>query len=354
MAVASWMPIEEALDPYLLTVMAQNLPPNDRGDQLIWDMFFPRQDVPSVDLYNVTALDYRPTADRREWNANGRLIPAPTPARRKVSIVPVEARDQIDEKEMQKLAEGVGGNAGTIREIIGVTVPARVKRMVEAVYRRIEVDAVKAWTTGTIIQRNPENAAQTYTASFGFSASRLLTAGTAWNDGGVNAYTLLQAWITAAEDLVGPIKGAMLRLATLNAILADAPNLPNSVSMTRTQLEDRISQDKGTSFQLYVNEQSVDIFDDGGTAYTRTKIWPAGYIAAIPTDERIGATAFAPVIRAMDLEGSANAPSGIDTNGITVFHDGYNSGKGLIIQAQANALPIPDEQRVYVTNTGVT
>jgi hypothetical protein len=56
----------------------------------------------------------------------------------------------------------------------------------------------------------------------------------------------------------------------------------------------------------------------------------------------------------MDLEGSANAPSGIDTNGITVFHDGYNSGKGLIIQAQANALPIPDEQRVYVTNTGVT
>jgi hypothetical protein len=352
MAVASWIPIEDALDPVLLTVMAQALPPNDMGDTLIWDTFCPRQDVASTELYNVTTIDYRPVADRREWNARGRLIPQPTPARRRVSIVPIEARQQIDEKEMQRMQESVGGNAQILRDLIGVSIPQRVELLVSSCYRRLEADFVKAWTTGTIVQANPETGG-TYTASFGFSASRLLTAGTAWNDGGVNAYTLLQAWITAAQDLVGPIKGAMLRLNTLNAILADAPNLPNSVTMTRSQLEDRISQDAGQAFQFYVNEQSADAFTDGGTAYTRTKIWPAGYIAAIPTDNRVGATAFAPVVRAMELDAQAHAPDGIDVRGITVYHEGYNTGRGLALEAQVNALPVIDEQRLYVTNTGV-
>lgn len=352
MATLSWIPTLDGLSPAELTVLAQAVPPNDEG-KLIWDQFFPRQNVTSVILNNVTTLDYRPTADRREWNARGRRVPMVLPARRTVTIVPIEANDRIDELEMQRISEQANGNGAILQELIGVSIPTRIERLAEACYRRLEVDAMKAWATGTIIQRNPENAAQTYTASFGFTGSRYTTAGTAWNDAGVNAYNLLQTWIVAAEDLVGPIQGAMLRLATLNAILADAPQLPNSVTMTRSQLADRITQDKGGPFQFYVNENSVDIFDDGGTAYTRTKIWPAQKIAAVPSGVKIGQSCFAPVMRAMDMVTQLGGEGGIDVRGATAYYEESNGGRELSMEVQMNALPVPDEQKVYVTDTGV-
>lgn len=352
MATASWLALEDALDPVLLTVQAQALPPNDTGEKLLWDIFFPRENVESVEIQNVTTLDYRPAADRREWNARGRNIPMITPARRAVSIVPIESYFKVDEYEMQRLSERAGGNAQTIRDIIGVDIPKRTDRLVMANYRRLELDAFKAWTTGTIIQRNPEDASKTYTASFGFSNTRYTTAGTAWNDGSVNAYALLLAWVAAAQDLVGQIAGVMMRQATFNAILADAPNLPNSVSMTRSQLTDRVQQDLGIPFSFDINENTIDVFDDGGSAVTRTKVWPTQTIAAIPVGNRIGSTAFAPVVRAQEL--SAQVPeAGIDSNGMTVYHEISNNGKELRVEAQVNAVPIPDEQKIYVTNVGV-
>jgi hypothetical protein len=231
--------------------------------------------------------------------------------------------------------------------------PKRVDRLVDACYRRLEVDAMKAWASGTIIQRNPENAAQTYTASFGFSSSRYTTAGTAWNDVSVNAYSLLLTWIQSAMDLVGPIEGVMLRLASLNAILADAPNLPNSVTMTRSQLADRIQQDIGGPFEFFLNENSVDIFDDGGITYTRTKVWTAQKIAAIPAGKQVGRTAFAPVTRAMELASQVGDAAGIDIRGASVYYESSNAGKELTTEAQMNALPIPDESKLYVTDIGV-
>lgn len=352
MAILSWIPDDEELSPAALTVRAQAIPPNDEG-QLIWDVFLPRENVDSVKLKDVTTVDFRPASDRREWNGRGRRIPMIRPALRDISIIPVEANDRIDEEEMQKLGESANGNQGVIRDLIGVSIPQRVDRLVESNYRRIELDAIQAWTAGKITQRNPENAAQTFDVSFGFDTARLNTAGTAWNDAGVNAYDLLQAWIVAAEDKVGAIEGAMLRLATLNAILADAPNLQNSVKMTRTELEDRIQQDKGGPFRLMVNENSVDIFTDGGTAYTRTKVWPAQKIAAIPVGKRVGSTAFAPVLRAMELANQVGPAAGIDVRGVTVYYEESNGGRELSIEAQVNAMPIPDEQKVYVTDAGV-
>jgi hypothetical protein len=345
--------LELAYTPLELTILAQALPRYDTGEELLWDTFLPRADVDSVDLQTVTTLDYRPAADRREWNARGRRIPLVAPTRRQVTIVPIEANDKIDEKQMQTLSEGARGNWDTVKEIIGSSLPQRTQRLAMANYRRLEIDAFQAWTAGTITQRNPENAAQTYTASFGFSSARYTTAGTAWDNVGVNAYALLLAWIAAAEDLVGPIEGVMLRLATLNAILADAPNLPNAVTMTRSALADRISEDIGEGFEFYVNENSVDVFDDGGLTYTRTKIWPAQKIAAIPRGKVIGQTAFAPVRRAMELEASANAPGGVDVRGCTVYYDSSNGGRELDIECQLNACPVPDEQKLYVTNVGV-
>lgn len=352
MASLSWVSAVRALQPAALTVLAQALPPNDRG-MLLWDGFYTRQNVDSVDLSSLAAIDYRPTADRREWNARGRRIPLAVPPRRLVSIVPIEANDKIDEKEMQRIAESAGGNAQVIRDIIGASIPQRVDRLVDADYRRLEYDAMRAWALGSITQRNPENAAQTYTASFGFAAARYTTAGTAWDNVGVNAYDLLQAWITAAEDLVGPIEGVMLRLATLNAILADAPNLENSVKMTRTSLEERVQQDKGGPFEFFLNENSIDVFDDGGTAYTRTKVWPTHKIAAVPQGNKIGTVAFAPVLRAWEIASEAGPGGKIDVNGVTVYPDVANAGKRLEVQAQLNAMPIPTEQLLYITDIGV-
>lgn len=351
MAISNYLSMLDTLSPAALTVRVQELPPTDQG-KLLWDMFLPRENVDSVTLTDVTTIDYRPSADRREWNGRGRRVPLATPVRRPVNIVPIEANDKIDEAEMQRLSEQAGGNRAALLDLIGASIPARVDRLSDACYRRLEIDAMNAWSVGSITQRNPENGF-TYAASFGFSASRYTTAGTAWNDAGVNAYDLFLAWIAAAQDLVGPVEGAMMRQATFNAILADAPNLANSVKMTRAQLEERITDDLGEAFYIAINENSVDVFDDGGTAYTRTKLWTAQRVAAIPAGKRIGRTAFAPVVRASDLVSQVGKSAGIDVRGATVYYEDSNGGRELAIECQMNAVPIPDESKLYVTNVGV-
>jgi hypothetical protein len=224
----------------------------------------------------------------------------------------------------------------------------------DACWRRLEFDTFNAWSAGEIVQRNPENAAQTFTMSFGFGSNHYLTAATAWNDGGVNAYNLLQSWIVAAEDRIGPIQGAMTSLAVFNAILADAPNLPNAVTMTRSALEDRISEDRGRPFTLVVNERKVDVFSDGGTVHVRTRLWPVGAIAAIPDDGVVGRVAFAPVLAAWDVASEAGPNVAINKNREICYPEVHNHGKRVEFRAQLNALPIPEKGRTYVTATGVT
>lgn len=339
------------LSPVALTVRVQALDPDDTG-KLMWDMFFPRRDVDSVDLSDVLTLDDRPAADRREWNGPGRLVPVQTPTVRDISMVPIEAYDKISEKEMQSLTERFIGNATLIANQIGVQIPQRADRLAMACYRRLELDAFQAWLAGTITQRNPQDASKTYTASFGIDTGRIQTAATAWNDPGVNAYDEFLAWVEDGIDEVGPVAGAMMRLATLKAIQADAPDLGNGVTMTRAQLASRLQDDLGSPFQLFVNENSVDVFDDGGTAKTRTKIWTAEKVALIPQGNAVGYSGFAPVRRAFEL--SAQVPeAGIDVRGVTIYHDPHNAGKELEIDAQLNALPVPDEELIWVIDAGV-
>jgi hypothetical protein len=333
-----------------LTVRAQTLSPNDNG-RLLWDLFFPRANVDSVNLQDISTLDDRPAADRREWNARGRLIPILTPAQRKLRIVPIEAYDKINELEMQHLMEGAFGNNAIVQDVIGVRIPDRTDRLAMACYRRLELDAMQAWATGTIVQRNPQNATQTFTASFGFPSSRIQTAGTAWS-AAANAYDEFIAWYEDGIEAVGPGDGAVMRLATLRAILADAPDLPNGVSMTRTQLAERVSQDIGQPFQFFIIENSLDVFDDGGTAVTRTKVWPAEQVAFVPAGREVGRAAFAPVVRAMELSNQVPEAS-IDVQGVTIYHDSGNGGRELEIDAQLNAMPVPDESKVFVIDAGV-
>src|SRR5262245_23069548 len=124
--------------PPELTVLAQAISKLDQG-ALLWDTFMPRQDVDSVELMDVTTLDYRPAADRREWNARGRIVPLAAPARRQVSIVPVEARQPIDENEMQALGDRTRLNWHTVAEIMSDTLPGRCAVLTQACYRSLPV-----------------------------------------------------------------------------------------------------------------------------------------------------------------------------------------------------------------------
>ncbi len=346
MADYTWMAAVEELSPAALTVRAQLLSPNDDG-RLLWDVFFPRQDVDSIDMREVVGTDARPVADRREWSGRGRLIPMMTPRLKELTMVPIESYDRIDEYEMQRLRERtLGGSAEQIRNLIGVSIPERTDRLAMADYRRLELDAFRAWALGTITQRDPQTG-RGYTASYGIDTGRYQTASTPWSDPGVNAYDEFLAWYEDAIERSGTPAGALMRLSEVRTIQADAPTLLGGVKMTRAQLEERISDDVGQPFRFYVNEQSLDPFTDGGLTTAREKVWPAGTIAYVPAGNRIGMTAFAPVTRAMDL--SDQVPdAGIDIRGVTVFHEDENIGRGLTLEAQLNAMPIPNEQNVDV------
>lgn len=345
----SWIEEVEDLSPDVLTVRAQTLSPNDNG-RLTWDVFFPRENVDSVDLDDVTTLDDRWTAERREWNAEGAEMPDQVPPRRRVSIVPIEAKKTIGEKEIQKLAEGAFGRQDVIVEQMGVRIPDRAMKLAMGDYRRLEVDSANAWALGTITQRNPEDPSKTYVASFGFDAGRYQTAGTAWNDPGVNAYELFTAWVEDGVEEVGSLAGVRLRQVHLNAILADAPDLPGGVLMTRANLVQRIQDDLGRDFRFFVDEESVDVRNDGGSAVTRTKVWPAR-VALVPAGGQVGQSAFAPVVRAMEMARQIPG-AGIDVRGVTIYYLQENGGRTLKLNAQLNALPVPDEQLMWVINPG--
>lgn len=346
----NWIAQERELSAAALTVRVQTLSPNDNG-RLLYDAFFPRRDVDSVKLKNITTLDFRPVADRREWNTRGRLIPLRTPNAEDVEMIPVESYFKLAEREIQELEERTFGNQDVFRQIVGVDVPSRVDGLATANYRRLEVDAFSVWALNQMQVRNPQTG-DTYTFGFNVEAGRYETAGAAW---GANAYNEFIAWLEAASEKVGPIQGAMLRQKVLAAIRSSAPNpySPDStIEMTTEQLERRISDVIGTPFRFYRNEATADTFTGAGVETQRVKLWPMGTIAAVPAGEEVGFTAFAPVARAMQLaRENGGAASGIDVRGMTAFHEVANAGRELTVEVQANAAPMIDERRVAVIDT---
>lgn len=352
----SYEALLQLLSPGALTVRAQTVSPNDDG-RLLWDTFFPRKDVDSVDLDDVYTIDFRPVSDRREWNARGRHVPVKTPTLRKVSIVPIEGYARIAEKEMQKLGERADGNRETLLRLIGARIPDRVKAIALANFRRLELDAFEAWTKGTVTQRNPQDASKTYTASLNIDASRIQTAGTAWNDAGVNAWDLNLAWLSDGAAAVGPLKGEMLRQTTFNAIRADAPTGVGGVKYSVADLQKIIQDELQTDFAFYINERSVDVFTDGGDATTPTKVFPSQRIVAIPADNIVGDACFAPVVRADDLDGipdnSGIQPGDVDPRLNRVYRETSGNGRFANYEVQMNGLCVPTEQKVWAINAGV-
>lgn len=347
----SLIPVVEELSPATLTVMAQTIDPADQGN-LKWDIFFPREDVDSVDLNEVTTLDFRPTSDRREWNSPGRLIPDKTPDFRNLSIVPVEGYYKWGEYEMQKLNERADANSAAINEILGRSIPGKVIEITEANWRRVEIDAFTAWATGIVTAKNPQTGT-TFVTSFSFDAGRMQTAGTAWDDASLNAYDEFIAWMEDARGAIGPTQGAVLRTELRSAILADAPPLASGNPMNISNLRQQIEDDLGQAFQFFLFDDTQEVFTDGGTATTSVNVWPAGRIAAVPAGTRVGRTAFAPVTRAMELA-RALPGAGIDRRGMTVYYEEAQAGKELRVEVQCNPFTIPNEQKLFVINTLVT
>lgn len=347
----AWLAQEANLSNAALTVLAQSVSPTDQ-DQLIWDIFFPRVNVDSFDLNTISTVNWRPTADRREWNTRGRFIPIQTPPTSLVSLVPIESYFTIDEEEMNKLLTRFLNNQDLFRDLIRSRIPDRTRMLAEANYRRVEVDAMTAWALGQVTVKDPQSGSTT-TVGFQFDSTRYQVAATAWNNGALNAYDELLNWLASAQDaLGGPAEGVMLRLATYKEIQKDAPKGVNGIMLTRSQLLEQVQEDLGTPFEFLINERHVDIFTDGGTNTTAVKVWPSQVIAAIPPGGRVGSTSFAPVIRAS--EASNQAPdAGIDINGMTAYTEVSNGGRNLSVECQLNALSIPDEPRVYVINVGV-
>lgn len=356
MSIFAWLGREAALSNAALTVRVQAVPLSDngRGGQLLFDALFPRENVPSIKLSEITATDFRPVADRREWNARGRAIPQRLPTTVDFEMVPVESYFKIDEYEIQRLTEQTLGNQELFRRIVGASVPDRTRNLAIANNRRLEVDAFTAWALGQITARNPQ-LATTQTVSFGFDANRYATAATAWN-AAANAYNEFMAWYRDALDLIGgPADGAMLRQATLNEIQKDAPNPFTNlagVQVTRRQLEQRIQDDIGAAFRFFVNENAEDVFTGAGLEVARTKVWPAQIVAIVPQGGRVGRTAAAPVARAFEI--AQGAPGArIDVNGMAAYSELSNGGRELTVECQGNMVPLPNEQNVATINAGV-
>jgi hypothetical protein len=344
----SLIPLVEELSPASLTVVAQTISRNNTG-RLRWPIFFPRQDVDSIDLREVTTIDFRPVSDRREWNSRGRLIPDITPPLRELSMIPVEGYYKWDEYEIQKLSERANANSEVINQILGRSIPGKVAQIVQANDRRIEVDAFTAWATGTNVAKNPQTGT-THTVSFQFPGDRLTTAAVAWDDNSVNAYDLLISFLEDAQDKIGPVVGVVLRTALHRAIHADAPNGPLGTIIPRGRIAEQVSDDLGIPFNFFLFDDTLDVFNDGGISYTSTNVWPAGYIAAVPSGGAVGRTVFAPVVRAMEIARASGNP-GIDQRGQTVYYEESVMGRDLTVEVQVNPFTIPNEQKLRVENT---
>jgi hypothetical protein len=344
----TWMQAEEELTAAALTVRAQMVDPTDAG-RLLWDGFMPRVDVDQTKLSSLTTRNVRITTDRREWNQRGRYVNLYTPPRKELEWIPIEGYFRLEEKEINDLLNEVRGNRAMFRDVIRVRLPARTDDLATANYRRLELDVFEAWTLGRITTMNPQTGV-TFTVNYGFDPTRYQTVGTAWS-AVPNAFNEFIAWLEAAFQAVGPMEGAMMRLAERNVIAADAPNpMPGAQANllpTITQVEQRIQDITGRPFRFFVNESTVETYTNAGITRATTKVWPAGVIAAVPAGFAVGRTAFAPGARAYDISDIV-PEAGIDIRGQTVYHEPGNGGRDLTVEMQMNPMPDPDESKLYV------
>lgn len=323
------------------TVAAQAVDPNDNGI-LKYPAFFPLTQVNTTKVGDITIGNYRPVASRREWNAPGRLIPLRTPDVRDINILPIESYFTIAEEEMQKLEETSNGNESIIMENVGISVESRTDGLAEANWRRVELDAMRVWANGELVQDDPQTG-RTVTTDFAFGSDRQQAAGTGWTS--VTAYDNLLAWLLDGVPVLGRIEGVQLSSSKYALIKASAPTT-TGIMRTREYIENLISDELGNQFRFVQNDDTLETFTDGGLITTPEVVWPVNILAAIPAGGQVGITAQAPVARAGQLKREFG-DAGIDRNGVAIYYTSLNEGKGAKVSAQLNVMAIPNKGKIW-------
>lgn len=337
----------KTLSSAALTRRAQELSPTNNGT-LRYQTIMPRQNVDSTKLSELIETDFRPVGSYREWNANGQRLTFAPPKTTDISFTPIESDTLIDEQEMETLDQRYDGNAALILDNLKVSVPQRVNSLVDMNYRTLEDAVFRAWTKGTFIQKDPQTN-RTFSISYGFTAGRIQTAGAAWTTS--NGYTNFIAWLKDGRSAMrGGIIGAMASSTVIETIIDAAPVLANGMRMNIDEFNRDIRSRVGFDFTFVSNDEEADFYTNGGKTTSRARFFEEGLIALIPSGGNIGKTAFAPVRRARAL--AAEVPEArIDVRGVSIFRFGENDNKALKIQAQLNAFPVPNENRVWVMDT---
>lgn len=335
----------DALNPANLTIREQvrlALNPND----LRWRAIFPKVNAPSVKISELSVVDTRFAGGRREWNAQGREIPSVLGNIVEAEMVPINPTKHLDERALQKLRERTGGIEQFFARDVIQDVDGWAEKLANFADIQIEVDAFEAWFLNQITVMDPKTGG-TITAALGISNSRYVAAGTTLA-AATSAYKDFMGYMRAARAALGSVGAVRLRQARLLEILEDAPAVSGD-SMSLSGLQRRITDEGFGNVSIVVDERTYHKFTDGGSAYTDANYVPLDRMAFQPASGRVGQTHFAPVTRAYDYMSPEQVKSVQD---FVVFHSAKNDGKTLMIEAQANALPIPEEQNVYVI-TGI-
>ena len=333
------------LNPANLTIREQTRLA-ENPNNLRWRDIFPRVPAPSVKLSELSRVDARFAGGRREWNAQGREIPEVLGARIDAEIVPINPTHHFDERALQHLRERASGfaelfNAGIIRDV-----DAWATALANAADIQIEADAFSAWFTNSVTVMDPKTG-ETVTVALGISTDRYVQA-SATLAATTSAYVDFMGYMADAQAKLGSVGAARMRRSLLSEILADAPAFSGD-KMSLAGLQERINREGFGDVRIVVDERTYHAFTDGGSAYAAAYYVPDDRIAFQPAGGVVGATHFAPVTRAYDYMSPQAVRSVQD---FTVFYSEKNDGKTLLVEAQANALPLPIEQNVYVV-TGI-
>lgn len=347
MSVFSWLDKIDSLSQANLTIReATRLAENPLD--LRYRAIFPRIPTDSIKISDISLVDFRPNGGRREWNAQGREIPENIGPQRNWEMVPINPTHHIDERAMQKLGES--GVQELLRRGVIKSIDQWPAALADATERQLEADAFEEWYTGLVTVMDPKSGL-TVTVDLGYGTTEYPTPGTDWDDPGEDAYVNFLAAIQAAQSKFGTGVGAARTHRTVvAAIVADAPDSPNGLRPTVTSLQERIREEGFPNFTLIIDERTYDKFTDGGSETTTTYYVPDGLIAFQPADGVVGNTHVAPVTRAYDFLTGGNRSL---ANGVVIFRTPKNDGKTLLIEAQQNALSIPDIRRTYVVDTGI-